>query len=132
MKNLVLMMVVVVTTLSSISKSLAQEAQINWQQLLSSDELSYTSGEIKILADGDVIMVGTVYNTEEEQSDILLVRLSESGEEVWSHLYGGEEDEEGQSVVPLSTGGFWWVEVPLLMEMEKMIFLYFGWRMMVI
>ncbi|MBK7966047.1 MAG: hypothetical protein IPK10_12730 [Bacteroidetes bacterium] len=75
MKNLVLMMVVVVTTLSSISKSLAQEAQINWQQLLSSDELSYTSGEIKILADGDVIMVGTVYNTEEEQSDILLARL---------------------------------------------------------
>ncbi|MFN0187614.1 MAG: hypothetical protein ACKVQV_02840 [Bacteroidia bacterium] len=106
MKNLVLVMMVVVSTLSTLSKAIAQEVQLNWQQILSNDELSYTSGEIKILVDGDVIMVGTVYNTVEEQSDILLARFDESGEEVWSVLFGGEENEEGQSVVPLSTGGF--------------------------
>ena len=106
MKNLVLVMMVVLTTFFSTSKIIAQEIQINWQQILTSETLSYTSGEIKILADGDVIMVGTVYNTVEEQSDILLARFDESGELLWSHLFGGEENEEGQSVVPLSTGGF--------------------------
>ncbi len=106
MKNLVLVMMVVLTTLSTLSKAIAQEVQLNWEHILTNDELSYTSGEIKILTDGDVIMVGTVYNSAEEQSDILLVRLDESGEEVWSQLFGGEENEEGQSVVSLSTGGF--------------------------
>jgi hypothetical protein len=53
-----------------------------------------------------VILVGTVYNTVEEQSDILLARFDESGEEVWSYQFGGEENESGQSVVALTTGGF--------------------------
>ena len=106
MKKLVLVMMIVATTISTLSKVLGQEVQLNWVQILSDENLSYTSGEIKILANGDVILVGTVYNVVEQQSDILLVRLDDKGDEVWSHLFGGEENEEGQSVVSLSTGGF--------------------------
>lgn len=106
MKKLLLFLTGFLISCSISTNLFGQEAQLNWQQIISSDEFSYTSGEIKKLADGDVIMVGTVYNTVEEQSDILLLRLDESGEEVWSHLFGGSDNEEGQSVVPLTTGGF--------------------------
>ncbi|MBK7682770.1 MAG: hypothetical protein IPJ26_10090 [Bacteroidetes bacterium] len=119
MKKLVLVMMIVATTISTLSKVLGQEVQLNWVQILSDENLSYTSGEIKILANGDVILVGTVYNVVEQQSDILLVRLDDKGDEVWSHLFARKM--KGQSVVSFPLADF--CRVLLLMKWRRRYFI---------
>ncbi|MDX1666195.1 MAG: PQQ-binding-like beta-propeller repeat protein, partial [Saprospiraceae bacterium] len=54
--------------------------------------------------DGGYIIVGTTKNTDNGEDNILLIRIDEQGEELWSKQYGDEDDDQGRAVVVLDDG----------------------------
>ncbi len=53
---------------------------------------------------GGYAIVGRTKDTPTGQDDILLIRVDENGNELWTRTYGGPGDDRGTSIIPLENG----------------------------
>lgn len=63
--------------------------------------------------DGSYIVVGTTNSTDGDLTgrsgtdfDFWLINISETGEKIWSHTFGGSDDERATSIVKTTDGGY--------------------------
>lgn len=54
--------------------------------------------------DGGYIIVGTTKDAATNNDDALVIKVDESGQEMWSKQYGGLKDEEGKAIAALNNG----------------------------
>jgi len=64
------------------------------------------AANIKELANGGYIVVGTTSSFGMGGSDIYLLKLDENGDTLWTRTYGGAQDDWGQTVWETSDSGF--------------------------
>lgn len=60
---------------------------------------------VQAIEDGGYIIVGTT-KTEEDGSDLWLMKVDGNGEQIWEKTYGGTGDDEGFCVKETSDGGY--------------------------
>ncbi len=84
---------------------------IVWQKCLggSAAQATNTNSEIKILADNELITVGSSNSNflidYHGREDVLVTRYTAAGAIIWQRNYGGGESDYGTSVVPTSDSG---------------------------
>ncbi|MBU0690717.1 choice-of-anchor D domain-containing protein [bacterium] len=61
---------------------------------------------IEVLPDGNYVTVGTQYSSPAMYADACLLKIDESGNAIWTRLYGGSGYENGNQVTQTSDGGF--------------------------
>lgn len=68
--------------------------------------------DIRLTPDGGCILIGTTNSTDGDvkgnhgKMDIWIVRLSKSGEVLWTKAIGGTGNDKGNAILPLSDGGY--------------------------
>jgi hypothetical protein len=65
-----------------------------------------TGIKIKHLSDGNFIIIGNTTSFEAQRRDLFLLKINPSGDEIWSHCYGGELNEFGLDVAETQDKGF--------------------------
>lgn len=60
--------------------------------------------DLAISPDGGYIMTGQTYDTVNDESDVLAVKVNAQGEEEWTRTYGGEISETGVAIAPYKSG----------------------------
>ena len=75
------------------------DAVLIWDQVYGGE---YSDGARAVIPalDGGFILVGYTYSMGGGNSDILLIKTDEQGNEIWTHTYGGSGWEYGYSVCP--------------------------------
>lgn len=76
---------------------------IYWQETYIDSGFTEAATEIVELADG-YLLVGQRYD--DDDGDMLLVKVNQTGEFVWKKTYGGSNFETGNSAVVAADGGF--------------------------
>jgi len=68
--------------------------------------------DIRLTQDGGCILIGTTNSTDGDvkdnhgKMDIWVVRMSKSGEVLWTKCLGGTGNDKGNSILPVADGGF--------------------------
>jgi len=57
-------------------------------------------------ADGGYILAGTTGISGEDAENVLVAKLDEGGDQVWSRTFGGSESDFGNCIVPTNDGGY--------------------------
>ncbi|MBN1458033.1 MAG: hypothetical protein JXA57_00760, partial [Armatimonadetes bacterium] len=80
-------------------------AHVSWQKTYggADDELGYS---VEPTADGGFIAVGSTRSFGAGGMDVYLVKTDAQGDTLWTHVYGGTEDDVGYSVRQTADGGF--------------------------
>ena len=63
-----------------------------------------TANALTVLPGGDVVVVGSTESSGAGMADIWVIRLDESGGEVWNRTFGSPDDDSGRAVINTSDG----------------------------
>jgi hypothetical protein len=77
---------------------------LQWQKTIG--EAAHDKVSVDQTADGGFIAIGTVYSTGSDDSDLLIVKLDETGLVQWQKLYGGENDDYGIAIGQKDDGSY--------------------------
>jgi hypothetical protein len=67
------------------------------------NDFGYSIQETK---DGDYIIVGETESSGELDWDVYLIKINSDGDELWSKIFGGSDDDSGWSVKQTTDGGY--------------------------
>lgn len=79
---------------------------IQWDQtygIINAEESAYS---IKKTYDGGYIITGDLYDPQSWYTDVILLKIDNTGSEIWNKTYGGPYSDEGYCVETVSDGGF--------------------------
>jgi hypothetical protein len=79
------------------------DGQVLWSTSYGDEGWDFGS-KMTIDDDGNIYFLGTTHQDTEGGTDLLLFKIDEDGNELWSERYGGEEDEEVGDIALLPTG----------------------------
>ena len=63
-----------------------------------------TANAVTRLPDGDFVLAGSTESSGAGMADVWVVRLNESGDEVWNRTFGSPDDDAGRAVINTSDG----------------------------
>lgn len=69
-----------------------KNGNVLWQKIVSGDDWDFLYGSAP-LSDGGFVLCGETYTNSNGSADAWLVRISASGDTLWTHHYGGLQDE---------------------------------------
>ncbi|MDX1942919.1 MAG: T9SS type A sorting domain-containing protein [Saprospiraceae bacterium] len=75
-----------------------------WSRQYGNAATSQRGEEVVKAVDGGYVIVGRTNETTSGKFDILLIKVTENGNEVWSKTYGGAKDDEGRAIVAFQGG----------------------------
>jgi hypothetical protein len=82
------------------------EGDTIWTKTYGTDQQEY-SKYVHPLYDGGFLILGGRRTSDYPLADVLVIRINENGDTLWTGLYGGEYDEDqGYSAIPLEDEGF--------------------------
>jgi len=84
---------------------LDSSGDIEWQRAYSGSN-SDTAKSIQQTNDGGYIVAGYTYSFGAEESDVLILKLSSSGDVEWQRTYGGSDGERVESIKQTNDGGY--------------------------
>lgn len=76
-----------------------------WTKTYGGGDDDYGS-EVQLTKDGGYIIIGTTSSFGVGGKDIWLLKTDAKGDTLWTKTYGGENDDEGNSVKELKSGGY--------------------------
>lgn len=77
-----------------------------WEKTFGGEKDDYIAS-VELTGDGGCLVAGSSNSFREKSDyDVYLVRLDASGEVVWEHTYGGEDDDTGRFICAGDAGGF--------------------------
>ncbi|HFA49243.1 MAG TPA: T9SS type A sorting domain-containing protein [Bacteroidetes bacterium] len=79
------------------------DGTFNWQQTFGGTADELATGLIET-SDGALLIGGATFSFGAGDSDVFLVKTDLSGNEIWSHTYGGSDGEWGAYLLELPTG----------------------------
>jgi len=77
-----------------------------WEKFFGASDTIEESRSIQNTRDGGYIIVGKTNQYTYGANDVYLLKLDSDGNEQWSQVFGGENDDYGYSVAQTSDGGF--------------------------
>ncbi|MBK8845337.1 MAG: hypothetical protein IPO27_01800 [Bacteroidetes bacterium] len=77
-----------------------------WSQTIGISSRNETGNAIINTMDGGFAIIGSRTSENNGLKDVYLVRISNEGEELWSHAYGGIYNDEGMAIRETADGGF--------------------------
>jgi len=78
----------------------------NWTGKTFGGSESDEGSSIKQTTDGGYIIAGYTYSLGNGSSDVWLIKTDSKGKEEWNHVFGGNRQDEGASVLPTTDGGY--------------------------
>ena len=82
-----------------------EDGQEDWTMPYGGDGDDYLNGAVS-MEDGGFVLAGRTTSQGEGGLDAWLFRVDNEGEEVWSHTYGGDEDDNILSMKQTNDGGY--------------------------
>ena len=76
-----------------------------WDELFGGSEVEYGES-VAETSDGGYIVVGSTMSYATGHSDVWLIKTDAHGVEEWSELFGGSDEDHGDSVAQTSDGGY--------------------------
>lgn len=75
-----------------------------WSYQYGSPDMVETFNGIAKTTDGGFVMTGSVAPSESDQTDVLLIKVSGNGQQLWKKTYGGAMSDIGMAVEPFKGG----------------------------
>ncbi|MBN2541553.1 hypothetical protein JXI42_01700 [bacterium] len=79
--------------------------ELVWSQILGGASID-KAYSVSLAHDSGYVIAGGTYSAGAGNEDVYLVKISETGEIIWSRTFGGPDYDEGLSVAPTSDGGY--------------------------
>lgn len=86
--------------------SLFQGGTVRWEQAVQKPKSSEEAKSIYATTDGGYIITGSTTVSGTGNQDILLLKVDNTGKEVWSKSFGGKHPDTGNKVRQTSDGGY--------------------------
>ncbi len=65
-----------------------------------------TASSIIETQEGDILILGTTWSTEDTRNDVWLIKTNSKGQKIWDKHYGGSRGDDGVSIVETPDKGF--------------------------
>lgn len=85
---------------------------IDWEKKIGNNYADETGYSITEAVDGGYVIAGSTNDTNASNlnyggnKDILIIKTSETGDSLWSRVYGGADSEESKHVIKNNSGGY--------------------------
>tara|TARA_B100000579_G_scaffold23748_1_gene16809 strand:+ start:11845 stop:13182 length:1338 start_codon:yes stop_codon:yes gene_type:complete len=77
-----------------------------WEQIFGDGEDHFVAHSVQQVNDGGYIVCGKKWSNGAWSSDIYIMKTSEGGQEEWSQVYGGEDEDVGYSIKQTNDDGY--------------------------
>jgi hypothetical protein len=85
--------------------SSAQKPDIEWEKTYGGSQNDKGNAVLNT-SDGGYAIVGYTESFGIGEKDVFLIKTDSNGNKLWERTFGGERDDEGNSILQLSDGGY--------------------------
>jgi uncharacterized repeat protein (TIGR01451 family) len=82
----------------------SKDGKFEWSKIYGTPDVLQQGNGIAESLDGGYMIIGRTKATATGEDDILLIKVDDQGNEIWSRTYGGDFDDEGTAIVTLQDG----------------------------
>jgi len=77
-----------------------------WTRFYGDDSASDTGYDLILTSDSNYVIVGATYSYGAGETDVYLVKITDTGDTIWTAAFGGIYDDYGRSVYETNDGGY--------------------------